>query len=360
MRHYPLWLIVVILSGLLAGCGGKKESDQGKRWESGTLITVIQAKRVRLDITQEAVGMVESRNTPVISAEVSGRIVRVAADVGDPVSSGQLLAEIGPEDIQISRKTQTAEVHRLQSLTDNQERVVHRYQQLSNEGLVPAAELENAESQLKALQEETEGAGERLSGIERDLQKTHVIAPVSGVIEQRRVTVGDFVRSGDPLFLVTNTHLLQIRLPFPETAATQIHPGQTARLYTPASPKKSIVEKIDEIRPSVGPSNRSIEAIIRLSNPGNWKPGASVTGTVFIAAHRAIVVPEAGVVRRPAGEVVYVIRGEKAEQRVVQTGIRKDGSVEILSGLNDGETIALDGAGFLTDQAKVRRQGPRA
>ena len=67
-----------------------------------------------------------------------------------------------------------------------------------------------------------------------------------------------------------------------------------------------------------------------------------------------MIVPEESVVLRPAGEVVYVIKDNLAIQHVVKTGLRQDGKIEIIEGLNAGETIATNGAAFLTDQAKIK------
>ena len=72
----------------------------------------------------------------------------------------------------------------------------------------------------------------------------------------------------------------------------------------------------------------------------------------------AVVVPETSVVLRPAGTVVYVVENNTASQRVVTTGVRQNGGVEILGGLKAGETVAVDGAGFLTDKAAVTVKQP--
>ena len=76
--------------------------------------------------------------------------------------------------------------------------------------------------------------------------------------------------------------------------------------------------------------------------------------------NNVVTVPEQAVVLRPAGKVVYLIDEGRAVQRVVEAGYKKDGRVEILSGLAEGETVAVDGAGFLTDRAPVAIAGARA
>jgi RND family efflux transporter MFP subunit len=102
-------------------------------------------------------------------------------------------------------------------------------------------------------------------------------------------------------------------------------------------------------------SNRTVDVIADITNESDWQPGASVTGTVILGEReRAMMVPEQSVVLRPAGEVVYVVTSNQAHQKVVKTGSRQHGLIEIISGLNINDTIVVDGAGFLTDQATLK------
>jgi hypothetical protein len=95
-------------------------------------------------------------------------------------------------------------------------------------------------------------------------------------------------------------------------------------------------------------------AVVEVKNPGGWKAGASVSGSVTIREIAdAVVVPNACVVKRPSGDVVYVIQNGQALQRVVKTGVKKQGMTQIAEGLSIGETVALDGAPYLTDKAAV-------
>ena len=95
-------------------------------------------------------------------------------------------------------------------------------------------------------------------------------------------------------------------------------------------------------------------AIVDLENPGDLRPGATLSGKVLVETRKqTVMVPNISVVQRPAGEIAYVINGDKAEARLVKTGYQESGLVEILTGLEGGETIATDGAAFLTDGANV-------
>ena len=93
-------------------------------------------------------------------------------------------------------------------------------------------------------------------------------------------------------------------------------------------------------------------------NQLNWQPGASVKGTIVFSSRQGVAVPEQSVVLRPAGQVVYVVNGDMVEQRNIKIGINQNGVIEIISGLKENEIVALDGAGYLTDQTKVNITSP--
>jgi RND family efflux transporter MFP subunit len=117
---------------------------------------------------------------------------------------------------------------------------------------------------------------------------------------------------------------------------------------------------VTEVRPSVNPANRSITVIVDFDNPGGWRPGASVRADVVLAVRQnAVTVPQVAIVRRPVGDVVYVINDGKAEERPVKRGLRSGKMVEVLEGLKAGEVVAVDGAGFLTQGGSVDVAGSR-
>jgi multidrug efflux pump subunit AcrA (membrane-fusion protein) len=101
--------------------------------------------------------------------------------------------------------------------------------------------------------------------------------------------------------------------------------------------------------------------IVKFDTDGKFRGGGTVNAQVVTGRKpNAVVVPEQSVVLRPAGKVVYVLEdGNKVAQRIVQTGYRQGGLIEITAGLAGGETVAVDGAGFLTNNANVAVSKPR-
>ena len=148
---------------------------------------------------------------------------------------------------------------------------------------------------------------------------------------------------------------LTIRLPFPEHVARQLHIGQSVRLSSFDDTNKTATARVKEIRPALNSSTQTMEVIAELPAGQSWYSIGSVRGEVVINVHRgAIVIPEQSAVLRPAGSVVYVQEGDSVKERTVQTGLLRNGEIEILAGLKAGETVVVDGAGMLTDGAKVK------
>ncbi len=349
------WLMGLCVIVALTACE-KKAEDQKTDGHSarGTLITVVTIQKQPIERVQESIGRIESDSSPSVAAEVSGRVVKIMAELSQRVSKGQVLAEMDAQDAKIARNTLQAETQRLQTLIANQERLIQRYEKLAGDKFISATQLDDAISQLSTLHEQLAGARSQLAGAEYNLEKTRIVAPVAGEIEQRLVSVGDYVERGKPLFHITANQKLRIYLPFPEELAALLHRGMPIRLVSATAPDNNIESTITDIRPAVNASSHALEAVVEMANPGSWKPGGSVKGVLVLERRtQAIVVPEQSVVLRPAGEVVYVIKEGVAEQHVVKTGHKSNGNVEILSGVVLGEVIAFDGAAFLTDKAKV-------
>jgi len=266
----------------------------------------------------------------------------------------QVLAHIDSGDYLLARELARADIARLQALLKASPLQVQRLRRLVARKSANQAALDEAEAQLGALLGQLQAARVRLQQAERNLARSRIVSPVNGRVDARHVSVGDYVTPGSLLFDLTDLTRLRARLPYPESLAGWLRPGLPVRLHTPAAPGQTVVAVVTDLRPRIDPGSRAVEILVDFANPGDWRPGASVTGSLQVARHPdAVTVPEAAVVARPAGKVVYVIEDGRARQRVVRTGLVQDGRVEILEGLATGEIVAVDGAGFLSDGAAV-------
>lgn len=352
--------ILLLASFLMFSACAEKDTDRPQTAApSASLITVAQAQTKKLEILEQTIGSMEGLVDPNIGAEVPARVVQVLAHAGQDVKKGQLLAVLDATDYALQKRETQAEIGRIEALLENQVRIVDRNQRLAQKNFISRNALDDASSQQDALRQQLEGARAQLASVEHNSTKTRVLSPIDGRVEKQIVSPGDFVKIGDPMFQLVGIRLLRAHLPFPENVAATLHPGQTVRLSTPTAPDEVFITTVKEIKPLIGTGNRAADVIADVVNQPRWQPGASVNGTIVLGEHeQAVVVPEASVVLRPAGEVVYAIKDNKAQQHVVKTGLRQEGMVEIIEGLVAGETVAADGAAYLTDKAPVNIQQP--
>ena len=362
----PAGLMLAMLACALAvGCGSEADSAKRPSGPPATLVTAMVVQARDLEVHENVVGTLENVVDPSLGAEVAGRVVRVLAFTGKKVAKGELLAEIDARDFEIQTRADDAEIGRLQSLLSQAERLAERQQKLVSQGFISQNAADDAVAQRNALRESITAAKARGEQTHRSLGKTRVTAPIDGEVAVQIVAAGDYVKVGDPLFKLVGTRRLHAHLPLPESASGSIRPGLKVRLSAAASPNNSIEAKIDEIRPTVGAQNRALDAIVKFDNDGSFRGGGSVNGRIVLAVReKALTVPEQSVVLRPAGKVVYVLAEQDgkllAQQRPVETGIRQDGYYEVVKGLQPGDRVAVDGAGFLTNNAAVMLPKPKS
>lgn len=344
----------IVLLVLVSGCAEEKAEAPSR--PKGVLITATTTATKPIQRLELTVGRVESKSDPDVAAEVSGRVTRIHAEVGDRVQEGQALAVIEPEDYRLENDSADADIGRLQAMIEQQQRLVARYEALKEDDFFPQNTFDEAQSQLKVLKQQLASAQSHLTRSQRDLARTEIRSPLVGRVKERLIDAGDYVTVGTLAFSLSTDDVLRIVLPFPERLADTVAVGQTVLLASPLNPDSQVEAKITEVRPTVGTANRAIDAIVELANPGNWKAGGSINGSLVLEQKSdAQVVPQTSVVLRPSGSVVYVLgTDDKVAERVVKTGIRFGRDIEIIEGLEPGERIAVDGAAFLTDGAFVR------
>ncbi|MDX8406680.1 MAG: efflux RND transporter periplasmic adaptor subunit [Mariprofundus sp.] len=356
-----IWPLLILTALIITACGDEKASGEVAGGESESVsvtvrtvkITTALSRQQDVEITETALGRIIDPVASTIGAELPGRVVEVRVDAGESVHKGQLLALLDAADATAAAATTEAELKRLQAQQQTQQKLVERYRTMIARKFISPTLLEQAEAQLNVLQQGVKAARARLHQAQHNLQRTRVIAPVDGQIEQRLVAAGDYIGLGKPLFRMASGKRLTVSIALPETRAARIKQGQVVRLHLPAN-AQMVVANITDLTPMVGRSN-AFEARVELDNPGHWRPGGSVTARIVTATHRgAVVVPEECVVLRPAGSVVYQIEQGIARALPVVAGVHLDGFVELLSGVATGIVLAADGAAYLSDGAAVQ------
>ncbi len=350
----PISLMLSLL--LLTACEPESGNTSSEITEKPA--TTIQTAHAEIGLMQywiETVGTLESVNSPRVAAEVSGKIIEILVESGEMVAANQVLLRVDPSSLKLQEQAAKADLKRLSVLIQNEGKRVNRLTDLGKKDYVSRSGLDDANAQLAGYKAQAQAANAQLELVQDQLNRTEIKAPFAAKIDQRLVSLGDYLRPGTPVFTLAETDRLQARLPVPEVAAGKIRSGQLVEVNIATDADIIVETKIQEIQPVITAGARSLVILADVTAAANRYPGATVRARILTGKNAAaILIPSAAIVRRPAGDVVYIIYGNRAEEQVVVRGLHQGSKVEILDGLEGQEQLATDGAGFLSDGSRVR------
>jgi membrane fusion protein (multidrug efflux system) len=182
-----------------------------------------------------------------------------------------------------------------------------------------------------------------------------VRSPFAGVVGQRLVSVGDYVARGTKVASVMRTNPLRVNLTVPEQYSADIAIGRPVSLEVDAAPGQRFEGQVRYVSPALQTDSRTliVEALVA-NNSGILKPGSFATARIEQATERpAVLVPSAAVRSISGTSRVYVVTGERVEERIVTVGQATDNLVEISTGLKAGENVATSNVEQLVDGARI-------
>lgn len=324
---------------LLAGCGRHGEEAPAPEPSGPPVAVQVAAVSVQpLWDEEEVVGNVEAAQRAVLSAKVTGVIDAVNVAPGARVTRGQVLATIDAREIKA----------RLDSAVAAQDQAQKDYARI--EKLLKSGSSTRQEFDAVTMRLRTADAG--LVEARTMLQYTGIAAPFDGVVTRKLVEVGDLATPGKPLLEMENSSLLRFECEIPEALIDRVAMGADLPVTIDAA-GATLTGKVSEIAPSASAGSRTF--LVKLDLPSAEKLRAGQFGRVRVPVRErpAVLVAEGAVVRRGQIESVFVVDEGVARLRLVKTGRKMDGRVEVLSGLSGGESVAVSGAQLLEDGASV-------
>lgn len=324
---------------------------------NGIAVTVEKVEAQPVEVTLEALGHVEAPASLALGAEAEGRLTSVRVDVGDRVRAGQLLAEIDTTALRLKRDAARAELERLAAQVAQQAREVERQRSLLAQKLVAQSVFDAAEAGLTALRASQLAARRQLElaedQLERGDMRAHADLPGEARVDARLLAAGDYVKLGQTVFQLSLGEGRRAVLTVPEAALASLRPGIETELELSVREGETVSSVITSIRPELS-AGKAAEVRVPLPESNPWPSGSSVRARFILERHpQALTVPPEAVVRRPGREVVFVLDGDVVRERMVVPGVRRADAVEIVEGLDGNETVAVRGAGFLSDGAAV-------
>lgn len=303
----------------------------------------------------QAVGTLEAEDMIQVTAEVDGVLTEVKFREGDRVTKDTVLATIDPERYRLEADRADAAYRRAVADGAQTAATLARREALAKENLVSAEDLNQTRTSNERSAADAAAAKAARDIAAQNLSRANVKPRHGGVIDKRLVDTGAFVRSGTVIASLVDLARLRLRFKVSETESLKAQKGQIATFKVAATGNREFTATIYHVGAVADPASRQVEVLAWVPNPGVLKPGFFAEVKLPSDSRKdAIVVPETAIQASDRGFVAYAIVDGKAQVRNVEIGPRTGGGeVEILSGLNPGETIVFEGSDRITNGTAV-------
>jgi len=356
-RSANIFLCSVIISSLVGAVACQKK-DTKTLEEKVFNVQTQDVVQKPLKPFIESIGTLNPFEEVTVSAEIEGVIRSVKVEEGSQVSKGMLLAAIDDSDYSLEVKRADAVFKQAEATLENTKLEFKRKDVLYKEELVTKQQYDDVTTRLSLAEAEVERAKASLSLARLKLSKTKITSPLACVIKEKRVSAGDFVRNGTPLFIIIQPNPLKLRFTVPEKDVGRLRVNQEVMLRVDGFAEAEFKGRVNIVFPNVEEKTRTlqVEALVP-NNNGLLKPGLFAKVILYTAGERdTIVVPVTALLYEGEKVRVFVTEGDRAKERVVKLGSKYGEFMEIIEGVKTGEKVVFMGQQNLSEGAKVSIQ----
>jgi multidrug resistance efflux pump len=392
----PRSLVAGLALLLLAACRGERAAEApGEPAPPVTGVRVETTALTRVRDAAEVVGTVQTKTQTVIASKVQGYVREVRASRGDHVEHGRVLVTVDERELtaradraraalaeaemgldEVKRTLEEAEAALRSAEADHAyaAATAGRYRQLWQRDLVSAQDYEALEAKRKSTAAAVEQAQARIRSLraresqmryrgdaaaaelraaEIALGDTRITAPATGVVVDRRVEPGDLAVPGQPLLVLDDPRAYRLEALVGESAVGRVRLGQTMPVVVD-SLGRPLEGRVAEIIPAADPASRTVTVKLDLPADPGLRSGLFGRARFPAGERQALLVPASALVERGQLTAAYVVDGHGiARLRLVTAGARYADRVEILSGLEAGERLVVEGVARVSDGARV-------
>ncbi|MDS3861461.1 efflux RND transporter periplasmic adaptor subunit [Thermosynechococcaceae cyanobacterium BACA0444] len=391
MNVFAQGILIVALAWGSAGCQTSLSPNATARPVSAEIpVDLAVAKPGTLGSRVTFTGTTRPNQDVVLRAQVEGQVLSLGVDVGDRVAQGQVLARLDAAllraaviEAESELAARRSEVVQAQAQVNNARIAVEqarlnlqqsqsdaaRLKQLLASGAIAAQTAEQAETtaqtqrqvlastqaQVQTAQEGVAIAQGRVQAqaaivkqTQARLQYALIRSPLNGVVLERLTETGNLVQPGNELLRIGNLNQLRVVVELSEREAADLGVGQSAEITLDAAPNETLSGRVSRISPAAEATARLVPVEILINNPQQRFGSGQLARVTFQGETQArIVVPQSALAGEQEGNVsakegqVYVVTNNQVEVRAVELGNRRNGQVEIVTGLNPGERYVV-------------------
>jgi len=385
-RILPIGAALLLAALFLTSCKSDYQASQRQAQRGDTraprkvkTTTVVETP---FGETVTANGTLAAYDQTTVSVKVPGRVGAISVDLGSVVSQGQVIAQLDQEDYRLRVQQaeaslaqararlglapsgaddnvdpeKTATVRQARAVLDEARYNRDRAARLVEQGVIAKAEFDNATATFKVAEGRYQDAYEEIrnrQGIlaqrrsevalaRQQLKDTAVVAPLNGVVQEKRTSVGEYLAAGAPVVNIVRMDPLRLRAEIPERESHTVRAGQNVRVTVEGDPSV-YVGQITRLSPVIAEQNRVLMVEADVRNNGKLRPGSFAHAEIVTNdAKMAVTVPNNAIITFAGIEKVIVVQNGKALEKPITTGRRNAEFTEIVAGISVGEKVVVD------------------
>jgi HlyD family secretion protein len=375
-KAYILIAVVTIVLALLVIQVSRKQWQKDEDLNvtaKASPVTVASVVQKEFADVISAVGTLKARETSPLSSKVAGTVSRVLVDIGKRVEAGEVVIrldrtnyDLDVKQAQAALAAAEAAVSQADAQFEQAEKEFHRATELLKEKVIPQSRFDVAEMAFKSAREavsyakaQRDRAKAALETALEHLKDTEIRSPISGVVVERTVEIGQAVEPGVQLLRILDQSYVKADIDLPEGDIGRLAPDDTAMIMVDAYSEEEFQGKVVSINPMVDRQTRTFRVRIQVPNQqGKLMDGMFARVRLFVGKRRALAVPRDALSRLPGSGTyyVFVVEGNKAVKRTVEIGAVNDLWAEVMKGLVEGDKVVTSGTGRLQSGMDVTVQ----
>ena len=371
---------VIAAAAVLAACGGSESPTKAAPAAAPVAVQAVAVSIRHWPDSYEATGTVRARTAAVLSSKVMAYVRQVTVQVGDRVREGQELVTLDGQDLDANvRRAEAGEaevksaipegdngVAAARAALDLAQSTFKRMEELNSKKSISAQEFDEARARLRGAQAAYDMARAKRAQIDSKLAQvaqeirgarilrdyTHIAAPFAGVVTAKSVEPGNLAAPGAPLLTIEREGAYRLEASVEESKLPVVKVGQGVEVAIEALDRR-LTARVSEIVPAVDAASRAYIVKIDLPSMPNLRTGMFGRAYFPMAARNVVAIPAPAMVERGQLQSVFVVEDGVARSRLVTTGKRADDSIEVLSGIAEGEKVVSPVPATLADGARV-------
>jgi RND family efflux transporter MFP subunit len=352
-RYRAAAAALIVLPVLLTGACGKKDAKVAEEKTVNIQVKAVETKSLRPFI--ETIGSLKAFEQVVASSEIEGILRTTNVEEGAFVSKGALLATVEDRDYASELRRVEYALKQAEATLVNTKAEFGRKEALYKEELVTKQQFDDVAMRMAVADAELERSRAALAIARERYAKTRILAPMTGFISEKKISQGEFVKNGTPLYVLVQIDPLKLLFTVSEKDIGKLKVNQDVQFLVNAYPGREFKGRVSIIYPTMDERTRTLQVEARATNPERLlKPGLFAKVLLYTTEARdTVVIPVTSMLYEGKKVKVFVVEGDRAKERLVTVGNKYDDLMEVVEGLKGGETLVVVGQQNLAEGVKV-------